>query len=409
MTFLSSPAGSPRPERDAPENPAVVVRSLFGGAMALAVAMGIGRFAYTPILPAMQAATHLGTGQAGLLASSNYAGYLVGALAITTLAPRAARGSLLIACLVAVVITTGLMGATTNLVAWGLIRFLSGIASAGVFILATGMVLEALRRHGRLALSGWLYSGVGVGIALSGAIVRIAGDRLGWRGDWIGLALLAAAATGLAMRRLITPAPAPADSTRMGTAHREKEPEGPHMRFVLAALCGAYLLEGTGYIVTGTFLVAIVDRMPGLGAFGPSVWIVVGLAAAPSSIAWARLASRVGYAPALVVAYAVQAAGIALPLRGGAEAALIAAILFGGTFIGISALTLTLADQLAPRNSARIIGLLTAAFGLGQIAGPTLAGLLAGRSNSFAPALAAATAMVILAGMLMAAAWWVAE
>ena len=179
------------------------------------------------------------------------------------------------------------------------------------------------------------------------------------------------------------------------------------MRLLLAALCAAYLLEGTGYIVTGTFLVAIVDRMPGLGAFGPSVWIVVGLAAAPSSIAWAWLASRIGYAPALVLAYAVQAAGIALPLLGGAGSALIAAVLFGGTFMGISALTLTLAVQLAPQRAARVIGLLTAAFGLGQIIGPTLAGALAGRAHSFAPALAAATAMVIGGGMLMAAAWWV--
>jgi len=138
--------------------------------------MGIGRFAYTPILPAMEAVAHLDTKQAGLLASANYAGYLAGALA-TAAIPRAARGRVLVVSLLAVVATTALMAGTTSRAAWGAIRFLAGLASAGVFVLASGVVLDALRRQGRSSLSGWLFSGVGVGIALSGTVVRVAEGR----------------------------------------------------------------------------------------------------------------------------------------------------------------------------------------------------------------------------------------
>jgi len=189
-------------------------------------------------------------------------------------------------------------------------------------------------------------------------------------------------------------------------AARTTPPRGRGGRGALALLLTAYLLEGTGYIVTGTFLVAIVDGMPGLGGAGPSAWIVVGLAAAPSPVVWAWLATRVGYAPALALAYVTQACGIILPaLHGGAWVAFAAAILFGGTFMGITTLTLTLAGHIASRRSAGVIGLLTAAFGLGQIVGPTLAAILAGRAHSFGPPLMAASAIVFLGGILIAASW----
>jgi len=388
-TVVASPD---EPQRGEP----APLRLLVGGGAALAAAMGIGRFAYTPILPAMEAVAHLDTKQAGLLASANYAGYLAGALA-TAAIPRAARGRVLVVSLLAVVATTALMAGTTSRAAWGAIRFLAGLASAGVFVLASGVVLDALRRQGRSSLSGWLFSGVGVGIALSGTVVRVAGGALGWRGEWLALALLAAVALYPSGRWL----PLAHDGAAPTALGRPIPDRGA--RAALALLLVAYLLEGTGYIVTGTFLVAIVDRMRGLGGFGPSVWIVVGLAAAPSGVVWAGLAARIGHARALTLAYAAQACGIGLPLLGGPGPALLSAVLFGGTFIGISALTFTLAGQIAPGRSSGSIGWLTAGYGLGQIAGPLLAGVVAGRTHTFGPALAAATAIVLLGGILVAA------
>lgn len=373
------------------------IRPLIAGILAIGTAMGIGRFAYTPILPAMEQTAHLGTFDAGLLASVNYAGYLIGALLAATIPPGPMHRRLVMGCLGAIVLTTALMAVTTNVIAWAGIRLVSGIASAGVFVLVGGMVLDFLRRQGRTSLSGWLYIGVGAGIATSGLVVRSADAFVGWRGDWITLAVVAAVAVGVAWQWLpgVTHSANTKSSARGSTGM-----EGA--RATLTLLLSAYLLEGAGYIVTGTFLVAIVDRMHGLADAGPSVWIVAGLAAIPSAVLWIRLAGRLGYIPALALAYVVQAFGIALPATGsGLTIAFASAMLFGGTFIGITALTVTLAGILAPDRSSTAIGFLTATFGLGQIVGPSLAAFLAGRSNNFGLALVVAAAMVLLGGVLM--------
>jgi predicted MFS family arabinose efflux permease len=302
------------------------------------------------------------------------------------------RGSLL-----AVVATTALMAVTGGLASWGVVRFLSGLASAGVLVLASGLVLDDLRHQRRASLSGWLYSGVGLGIVISGVTVRASGGGLGWRGDWLVLALLAAAAIVPAWRWL------PRGPRPSGETERAAAGAAAPVTAALALLCAAYFLEGLGYIVSGTFLVTIVERMPGLAGLGSGVWTVVGLAVIPSSALWGAAAGRVGYARALAAAYTLQACGIALPLLGGGGAAFASAILFGGTFAGISAVTLTLAGFLAPRRSAGVIGLLTAAFGLGQVIGPVLAGIIASRTAGFALPLAAAAAIVLAGAALMLA------
>ncbi len=377
---------------------------LVGGILALAAAMGIGRFAYTPLLPAMQEAAGLDPTQAGLLAAANYAGYLVGALLAAVAVPASARIRILTASAIAVVATTALMATTTNLAAWSVVRFVAGLASAGVLVIATGIVLDDLRRQGRASLSGWLFSGVGLGIVVSGVVVRLTREMLGWRGDWLLLALLATVAiypcwrwlpravqvheNALSATSTLEPAPAPMRNHAAPIAH--------------GLLFTAYFLEGIGYIVTGTFLVAIVDSTPGLHGIGVDVWIVVGLAVIPSAVLWAALAGRAGYARALAGAYVLQAIGIALPIAGGAGAAFASAVLFGGTFAGITALTLTLGGHLETSRSARLIGMLTAVFGLGQMIGPVLGGVIAHRAQNFTPALAAAAVCVLAGGVLMA-------
>jgi predicted MFS family arabinose efflux permease len=378
------------------------VLPLLGGILALAAAMGIGRFAYTPLLPAMQKAAGLDPTQAGLLAATNYAGYLAGALLAAVAVPASARVRILMVSAIVVAATTALMAVTTNLAAWSAVRFVAGLASAGVLVLATGLVLDDLRRQGRTSLSGWLFSGVGLGIVVSGVVVRLTGDALGWHGDWLLLALLATVAiypvwkwlppTG---REHVPPSTSPPGPT-VSTPGSHAAP------IAYTLLFAAYFLEGIGYIVTGTFLVAIVDSTPGLQGIGADVWIVVGLAVIPSAILWATLAGRAGYARALTGAYVLQAIGIALPIAGGAGAAFASAVLFGGTFAGITALTLTLGGHLETSRSARLIGMLTAVFGIGQMIGPVLGGVIAHRAQHFAPALVAAAICVLAGGMLMA-------
>ena len=131
------------------------------------------------------------------------------------------------------------------------------------------------------------------------------------------------------------------------------------------------------------------------------MWVVVGLAGLPSTILWSRLAERIGYAFALALAYVAQLVGILLPVASRApSAALLAAILFGGTFMAITALVLALGREAAKGQGFAV---LTAGFGVGQILGPLMAGYLAeGQSAGFNGALLV-SAGVIFAGFLFLA------
>jgi predicted MFS family arabinose efflux permease len=170
-------------------------------------------------------------------------------------------------------------------------------------------------------------------------------------------------------------------------------------------LSAAYFLEGTGYIVSGTFLVKIIGELPGLGGFGTSAWILVGLAAIPSTVLWARAASKAGFVGTLVVAYSVQAIGVVLPVLAGTEwTAAISAILFGGTFMGIVALIITYAREVVPsQQAARAIGILTAAFGVGQVVGPAMATGLTSGQKDFGPSVVAASSALFMGRLLMPA------
>jgi predicted MFS family arabinose efflux permease len=388
-------------------------RGLVAGILALVVALGIGRFAYTPILPAMQERFDLSNAAAGILASSNYLGYLLGALLAAFVPAGRARDTLLRASLLVAAVSTVLMGLTASFPLWLILRLAAGLASAGVLVLGSAVMLQELSRRGRLGLSGIFYSGPGIGIALSGLLVLplnalLAGSPATWRADWLLLGAVALVFVVPCMAWLPGGEAAEETTGNAGsmTSRAEPETEDPMpagVKLAIVFLCLAYFLAGAGYIVTGTFLPTIVEYIPGLGGLGPGVWVLVGLAAAPSTVLWARMASRVGSVAALVAAYAGQATGILLPAVSDAKwAAACSALLFGGTFVGIAALTLTYAREVTGgRRSGLAIGLLTAAFGVGQVLGPLVAAALAGETGGFGPALIFASAAVAVGALLL--------
>ncbi len=370
-------------------------RPLIGGIAALALAMGVGRFAYTPILPSMQQSAGFGSDLAGLLASLNHLGYFLGAFAAGAIPRGRARTLALRGCLLASLITTAAMALAETMVPWGLFRFVSGLASAGIFVLAAGTILDALTRQGRPQLSGVLFSGVGLGIVLSGLAVLLLDPLVGWRGDWLGLALASAA--------LALPAWLWLGDREPAQQAAAAAPAPAALAYPLIFLILAYFCEGAGYIVSGTFLGAIVQALPGMAAYGELAWVVVGLAAAPSCLLWAWIAQRAGFVAALIAAHLVQAAGIVLPLLSADHFAVLgAALLFGGTFMGITTLAVSFGGQIAPANRGRVVGYVTAAFGLGQIIGPVVAGAMAERSGNFEGALIAAAVTVTVGAALLA-------
>jgi MFS family permease len=320
--------------------------------------MGVGRFVYTPILPLMHAQAGLSTGAGADLATANYVGYLVGALA-GILAPALVRSrTVLRASLILLTGTLAAMPLTHSTTVWSLLRLLAGVASALVFVVAAGSLLHHLRDHPP-HLAGWAFGGVGGGIALSGLLVLVLRSAADWRTAWWAAAVLATllAATSWNLRPQEAPVAAPGRSfARRPRTHRW-----------FGALFVSYTLEGVGYIVAGTFLVAAIGQeSPGWVASG--AWVLVGLAAVPSSALWARLGRRWSRPGLLLTALVIQAVGIALPaLVGGTAAALGSAVVFGATFIGISSLALATGAHL---RFPRSVALLTAGYSVGQILGP---------------------------------------
>lgn len=356
--------------------------------------MGIGRFAFTPILPMMTAGAGLTAEAGATLATANYVGYLVGALA-ATLSPRLASSPVVLrSSLVAVVVTLVAMPLSHNPIHWAVARLVAGFASALVFVVAVNLMTDRLRHHSP-HLAGWGFSGVGVGIAASGFLVLLLPDGVDWRGAWWTVAVLAAVLAGGAWSRHRHPG-------RVAVASDRGRSPRPATGRWFAALLICYTLEGVGYIVAGTFLVAAIEQSSP-GWLGKSAWIVVGLAAAPSAALWAWLTKRFSHPDLLTAALALQAAGIALPaLVPGPAAAIVGAILFGVTFIGVSTIALAAGAYL---RVPRAVALLTVGYSVGQVVGPLLVAPLMQRGfhtvllvGAGVVACAAATAVVLRFG-----------
>ncbi|MHC5560592.1 YbfB/YjiJ family MFS transporter [Kocuria sp. U4B] len=363
------------------------------GAAAMAMAMGVGRFGFTPILPLMQDQAGLAPDQGAQLATANYLGYLLGAVlalvrpATTTSAP-AFR-----AALVAQVVALVTMATTTSVPVWALARWCSGVVSALVFIAVAGAVAARLSCRGSSG-GGWVYGGIGGGIAVSGVLVLVLESAETWTTAWWACATTAAALGAVAWTLPVShpraPAPTRASETGPGSSARPR----PGTRDSFVALVVSYFLEGTGYIIAGTFLVAAI-RATTPGWVGSSAWVLVGLAALPSAAVYARLARIFPPATVLRTALLVQSVGMLLPaVFTGSGAALLAGVIFGGTFLGIVSLGMgTGARMGVPRSGA----ILTIAFSLGQILGPLVAAPLI--RHGYAPALVLGAIVVALAAV----------
>lgn len=373
------------------------VRYLIGGIFALVIAMGIGRFSYTVILPYMQEALEFSRSTAGYLATSNYLGYLVGAWVAGRLPIGNKRILFLQITLVVSILTTAFMGFTNAIIIWYILRFISGVMSAFIFVVITSLVLDQLASSSHMHLSGLFYSGVGIGIALSAVIVSPIHAIFHWNGTWVVLALFCIVMFVLVVL-FIKPIPQSKQRVESQKIISQKTLPGSWMKWLIIA----YSLEGLGYIVTGTFIVSIAQESTSFHGDAAFVWFVVGVAAIPSCIVWSKLAQRYGYVKILLISMLLQAIGIVLPALATNSATLYAsAFIFGATFMGITTVCTTLAREIAPVNSHQMIGYLTAGYALGQMIGPSIAGTLANYTNSYQYALVGASFVVMLGGLCL--------
>ena len=356
----------------------------------MAAANGIDRFIYTPILPVMTEALRLTTSQAGLIASANYLGYLLGALFAARPGLPGSRRRWLLAALTASAIGTAGMALTASLPLMLMLRFISGLGGAVAIIMAIALVVDRLAAGGRGYLAPVHFAGVGVGIVVSAVIVaglRFAG--LGWRAMWVcaGVASLCCVAFVASLIRHAAALPAAAAESS------ERSATGSRFRMLIAA----NTLSAFGYVITATFIVALVRGSPQLKPLEASIWVVFGLAAAPSVAAWLWMARRIDVFRTFAVVCLVEAIGVlASVLWLEAIGTLVAAACVGGSFMGLTALGMLAARRLTAGDARRPVALMTVGFSVGQMAGPTFAGVAHDLSGSFLlPSLCAAASLVL--------------
>ena len=377
-----------RPEGRAPSPMTIVVI----GGFCMATAMGIGRFAFTPLLPLMQEHQGLVLADGAWLATANYLGYLVGAVLGFVRPPR--PGAAVRWGVTGVAVSTLGMAFVDGVTAWLVLRFVAGVASAAVMIGIAGWALAQLAVAGRGPLGGWIFGCVGLSIATVGGVAFVDATMVGDpRPAWAVLGI-ASALIAIATWRPLQREPA---------SHAASVADAPPLDREAWLLILCYSVAGFGYIVPATFLPAVARALVNDPAVFGWIWPAFGLAAAIGTIGVSIFLSHVPPRTICAVGMLVMAVGTATPvLRMDIGALVVSAICVGGTFIVVTLAGLQEARRVAHRSPARAVAGMTAAFALGQLAGPLFAH--AGTSAIAAmqvPAIVATIALVISATVLL--------
>ena len=368
---------------------------LTGGICGLVLTIGLARFAYTPLLPSLQAQTGLTDAAAGGLAAINYAGYITGALATAWVDDVRWRHRMYSTGLWLAILTTAAMALSDWIPAWALWRYLGGLCGAAGMLLGSGLVLGWLMRQGRRPELGVFFMGIGLSIVVT-ALGAWGLARLWplWSNQWLALAAVGMVFFVPAWRwRPPVPPQVVASALAAPAVSR---------RWLLT-MAGSYFAAGWGFVISATFTVAMVEREPALAGQGAWAWALVGLAAMPAVFLWDRVARRMGDTRALLLAFGLQTCAIVLPaLSGSLAAALLGALGYGATFIGIVSLTLALVGRRSPNNPGKAMARLTLSYGAAQIIAPVVAGAMAQTTGTCHGALWL-TAGVMAAGMALLA------
>ena len=362
------------------------------GALSLSVAMGIGRFAFTPLMPMMLHDGLIDINGGSLLATVNYIGYLLGALICMAL-PALFRRFGIHALSNAVMVRLGL-AATVMLTiamvlhlpwAWPALRLISGIVSAVVFVFMSGWCLKRLADMNALQLAGIIYTGPGIGITLSGAVAFGVSANGGSSGmAWIAFGVLAAIISAVvwpvfrpdALTRSIGP------SSAASIAHPVAQDRWTLEQMILAL---AYGLAGFGYIITATFLPVIAKEALGQSAWIELFWPIFGIGVAIGALLTRVIPLSIDRRALLIACYVIQAIGVVTALL----LPSVAGFMIGSTLVGLPFTVITLygmheARRLRPVDATSFMALMTATYGTGQIAGPPLAAAILAHSASHA-------------------------
>jgi len=348
--------------------------------LALAVAMGIGRFAFTPLLPMMLHDGVIGLPQASWLATANYLGYWLGAMACAAqpwVWARVARkglamtGVIRLGLVATVVLTLAMAGPWPQV--WAALRFLAGVASAMVFVYTSGWCLARLAALDAPRLAGIIYVGPGLGIAVSGlSATAMVANQLSAATGWAIFGALSLVLTLAIWPRL--------QGSVTAAASTQSAPLPVHGA-VMVLLVLAYGFAGFGYIISATFLPVIARQVLPGSVWLDLFWPMFGVAVAAGALLTMRLPPHWDRRHLLMACYLLQAAGVMAGMWWPTLAGFaLGSLLLGLPFTAITLFAMQEVRRVRPADASVFIGLLTAAYGLGQIAGPALVAWLLARS-----------------------------
>ncbi|NVN85774.1 MAG: YbfB/YjiJ family MFS transporter [Rhodopseudomonas sp.] len=365
---------------DAPAHPARLILVL---SLAPTVGLGIGRFAYSLVLPDMRDALVWSYSAAGFMNTVNAAGYLVGALITSRLSTRFGLSAVLRAGTLACVLSLALCALSGNFVLLSFARLLAGVGAALAFV--AGGALATTIAQSQPARSGFLlslfYAGPGLGILASGLIAPFLLQGFGpgsWWIVWLVLALVSAAMTVPLLTIAID------TDAGMSTSTPARFAIAP-----VAVYLGGYFLFGAGYIAYMTFMIAYVRDAGGGAAAQSAFWCLIGASAFVTPWVWRRVMARDQGGVSTAIILGVLALGAAMPLFGMSVGLLAAsALVFGVSFFAVVASTTAFVRFNYPQPAwPGAIAAMTIAFGIGQTLGPLAVGAITDAMGSLSYAL----------------------
>lgn len=390
---------------------------VFGGMLCIFACLGFGRFALGMLLPSMAATLHLSYSQMGFISTANFLGYLASVLVSAHWAGRIGSRKLIFLALLTVAISMSLVSRATGFLPVLLLYMITGIGSGATNVPVMGLVAAwfSSRKRGRAA--GFIVIGSGFAIMIAGRLIPFLNRWIGpegWRTSWLilaGLVMLIAFVAVALLRECpedMGLAPVGADETPAPVGPGPSVPEENIYRKGIIYYLGAiYFLFGYTYVIYATFIVTTLVRERGFSeSLAGNFWMWVGFLSLFSGPVFGSLSDRIGRNAGMMIVFFLQAVSYLLVATRLPGMFLYLSIGFYGLVAWSipSIMAATIGDHIGSKKSAAAIGFVTFIFGLGQISGPAVAGVLAERTGSFSGsfymAAAFAGAAIVLSGFL---------
>jgi predicted MFS family arabinose efflux permease len=369
------------------------VSILLAGILSIIISIGIARFAFTSLLPSMLE-DYLTVMTAGVLASFNFVGYLSGAIFSIFIKDINTKVKYFRLGIVLSLVTTVILATIQNEYLWIFSRIVAGFGTALLFLIGSSLVMLKLNLENKTKAMGVHFSGIGFAIVVCELISQNILKHGTWADAWMALSFFGLLASFYVVYILSF------DKKLKQNRVEHKLSSSIFSPYVLLLIM-AYFTEGVGFVVQGTFLPDIINSLEGLEGYGNLGWLVVGLAGIPSSIVWMYLADKYGSVNMIMVAMLLQIVGILIPaFTNNMTLNLVSGAFYGSTFIGLVALFMNRAGQLAKENPVVLMGSMTAAYGIGQVSAPLYSVALMEAFGNYTPILYV-TASIVFIGVLL--------